>query len=84
MLTGALVTAADPVAPEIVVGPVAVRIQAVATAVPPLVLVTVLIRVRCAGWSSLLMVQVMFALSGTVRVLPVSVPPPVQDQAPAR
>ena len=48
-LTDTFVTAIEPVAPEMLVGPVAVRVQAVGTAVPPLPLVTVLTRVRCAG-----------------------------------
>ena len=48
-LTGAAVTAVPPVAPVIGVGPVAVRVQAVGTAVPPLSLVTVLTNVSGAG-----------------------------------
>ena len=51
-MTGALVTALEPVAPVMVVGPVAVSVQAVAAAVPPLSLVTVLTRVSAVGIGS--------------------------------
>ena len=57
-MTGTAVTASDPVAPVIVVGPAADSVHAVGTAVPPLSLVTVLTRVSVAGWSSLVIVQV--------------------------
>ena len=57
-LTAALVTAAEPVAPVIGVGPAAARVHAVGTAVPPLSLVTVLTKVSVAGLSTLVNVQV--------------------------
>ena len=44
--------------PEIGVGPVAVKVQAVGAAVPPLSLVTVFTNVNTAGWSSLVIVHV--------------------------
>ena len=50
--TLAFVIAASPLWPEIVVGPVALSVQAVASAVPPPVLSTVLARVRWAGWAA--------------------------------
>ena len=81
-LTGAAVTPAEPVAPEIGVGPAAASVQAVGTAVPPLSLVTVLTSVRRAGWSLLLIVQVAEVLSGNTSDAPVSVPA-VHDQVPA-
>ena len=68
--------------PLIVIGPAAVSVHAVGTAVPPLSLVTVFTNVRCAGWSLLLMVQVALVFSGRASDDPVSVPA-VQDQAPA-
>ena len=57
-----LSTAGVPVTPvNGVVGPVAVRVQSVMAAVPPLSLVMVLTSLRWAVWSSLLMVQVTLA-----------------------
>ena len=47
-----------PVAPLIVVGPVACNVHAVGNAVPPLSFVTVFTNVNCAATSSLLIVQV--------------------------
>ncbi len=73
-LTGALVTGGDPVAPVIVVGPVAVSVQSVGAAVPPLSLVTVLTKVSVAAWSSLLIVHVADTPSGSTRLVPVRVP----------
>ena len=70
-------------APLIGVGPAAARVQAVGTAVPPLSLVTVLTRVRVAGWSLLLIVQV---ADGAERQHETDAPvrvPAVHDQAPA-
>ncbi len=66
-----------------VVGPVAVSVQAVGTAVPPLSLVTVLTRVRWGCWAVLVMVQV--ALEPTPRVTLVAVvdAAPVQVQVDA-
>ena len=81
-MTGALVTGAEPVVPEIGVGPVAASVQAVGTAVPPLSLVTVLTSV------SVRRLVVVVDRAGDVAAVrhdheaPVSVPP-VQDQAPA-
>ena len=51
-------TAGSPVGPVIVVGPVAVSVQSVGTAVPPLSFVTVFTNVSVAAWSSLLIVHV--------------------------
>ena len=65
-----------------VVGPVAVRVQAVGTAVPPLSLVTVLTSVNVAGWSSLSMVQVALTPGVRTRLAPVRVPAS-QSQSPA-
>src|SRR5260370_33724928 len=45
----ALVTAAEPLVPEIVLGPVALNVHAVAAALPPLELSTDLVSVRLAG-----------------------------------
>ena len=81
-LTLAAVTGADPVAPEIVVGPVAVKVKSVASAVPPLSLVMVFFNVKTGETSLLLMVQVAFWPGARTRLLPVSVPE-VQDHAPA-
>ena len=63
-----------------VVGPVAVSVQSVGSAVPPLSLVTVLTSVSVAGWSSLWMVQVAVSPLASTSEEPLSVPP-VQDQA---
>ena len=79
-LTAALVTAAEPVAPEIGVGPAAVRVHAVGTAVPPLSLVTVLTSVRCGPMSSLLIVQVTLLPGVMTTALPPVTVAPVQVQ----
>ena len=81
-LTAAAVTAAAPSMPVIVLGPVAVRVNAVSSAVPPLSLTTVLSNVSVAGWSSLVTVQVAFWLWLSAMLEPVWVPP-TQTQAPA-
>ncbi len=80
--TAALVTEVPPVMPLIGVGPAAASVQAVGSALPPLSLVTVLLRVRCAPMSLLLIVHVTFAPLTTTTELPVTIPP-VHDQAPA-
>ena len=65
------------------VGPVAVSVQFDGTAVAPVVpLLTTLTRLRVAGWSSLLILQVALTPGVRTRLAPVSVPA-VQDQAPA-
>ena len=70
------------VEPESGVGPPAVSVQAVARAVPPLSLVTVLRRCSAGALSLLLIVQVTFSPSPTVIWLPFWLPPPVQTQLP--
>jgi hypothetical protein len=78
-----LVTAPLPVAPLIpVVGPAAVSVQAVGSAVPPLLFVTVFTSVNDAGWSSLTMVQVADCPMASVIDAPACVPP-AHDQADA-
>ena len=57
-MTVALVTAPEPDAPVMVVGPVAVRLTVEANTVPPWVLVMVLVSVRTGEMSLSLMVQV--------------------------
>ena len=79
--TWALVTGADPVVPEIGVGPAAASVHAAGRALPPLSFVTVFTSVRCAGWSSLLIVHVADVPTGNTNELPVNVPA-VHDQAP--
>jgi len=79
--TVAAVTAAAPVAPEIVVGPVAFSVKSVATFVPPWVLEIVLAKVNLGLMSVLVMLQVEVWPKARTRLLPVSVPA-VQDQAP--
>lgn len=81
--TLAAVTAGVPVAPVIVVGPVAVNGKSVAKDMPPLSLVMVLAKVSFGAMSSLLMVHVAFWPAAKTRLLPVSVPA-VQLHAPAR
>ena len=73
-------TAGLPVLPEMVVGPVALRVQAGAGAVPPLSLVTVLTRVRLAATSSLVIVQVVVAPLPRLIWPPVTVTPLVHVQ----
>src|SRR5690349_17265619 len=84
----ALVTAPDPVVPEMGVGPAPARVQSVASAVPPLSLTTVLTRVRCAAGgggalSSLVMVQVALSPSARVPARRSCVLSPVQAQSEA-
>ena len=57
-MTDALVTAAVPLTPVIVVGPVAVSGKLLTVAVPPLSLMTVLTSVSVAAWSLLVIEQV--------------------------
>ena len=64
-LTPALVTAPDPVVPEIGVGPAADSVQSVGIAVPPKVFVTVFSSVSCAGTSTLIKVQLPVCSGGT-------------------
>ena len=80
---GALVTAVDPVVPEMLVGPLAESVQSVPSALPPLSLVTVLISVSVAGWSSLSIVHVASSPGPSTSDDPVSVPS-VQVQSAAR
>ena len=76
--TATPVTAALPVAPLTpAVGPVAVSVQSVATAVPPLSFVTVLVSVSVAGWSSFVIVHVTASPSGIVTTAPVTGRSPV-------
>ena len=81
-LTGRLVTAAAPLTPVIVVGPVAVSGKLVTVAVPPLSLTTVLTSVSVAGRSLLVIVQVALWPLARVSWLPDRVPA-VQLHAPA-
>ena len=81
-LTGAAVTAALPVAPEIGVGPAALNVQSVGTAVPPLSLVTVFTNVSWAGMSLLVIVHVADCPSANAIDAPVCVPP-MHDHADA-
>ena len=77
------VIAAAPVVPLIVVGPVAVSVQSVATAVPPLSFVPVFCRVSVAvvgALSSLLMVQVALSPSASVMLDPTTGAPPLFTQ----
>ncbi len=69
-----------PVAPEIGVGPVAVNVQAVGTAVPPLSFVTVFTNVNCAAMSLLLIVHVA-ACPGPRTIDAAVCVPPTHDQA---
>ena len=71
----AFVTVALPVAPEIGVGPAALNVQSVGTAVPPLSLVTVFTNVSWAGMSLLLIVHVADCPSASAIDAPVCVPP---------
>ena len=79
-----LVTAGELPGPVIVCAlPVAVSVQFDGTAVAPVVpLFTTLIRLRVAGLSSLLIVQVALTPTPSTRLLPVSVPA-LHDHAPA-
>jgi hypothetical protein len=52
---------------------VAVRVQSVAAAVPPLSLMTVLTSLRCAVWSSLTIKQIAEPPLGTVTLAPADV-----------
>ena len=81
-MTLAEVTVAAPVAPVIVVGPVAVRLTVFAATVPPWVLVMVLTNVKTGDMSLSLMVQVAVCPAASVKLLPAKVPA-VQLQAPA-
>ena len=78
----ALVIAAAPVAPLMVVGPAAVSVKSVARAVPPFELTTFFTKVSCGEISVLLMVQVADCPIAKDRLLPDSVPAE-QDHAPA-
>ena len=80
--TEAPVTAALPVTPEIVVGPVAVRKTVLAANVPPSSLVTVFTNVSVGEISLSLMVQLADCPSANTKLLPVNVPAE-QLQAPA-
>ncbi len=74
--------AGSPEWPEIGVGPLADRVQAVGRAVPPL---TSLVRVRCAaagGMTVLVIEQDAVSPAARTRLLPLRLPP-VQPQAPA-
>src|SRR5262245_42897498 len=62
------------------VGPSAVSVQSVSTAVPPLLLMTVFTNVSCGGLSSLLMTHVTFSPRAIVTVDPVT---PLQVHADA-
>ena len=71
-----LVTAPLPVAPLMLVGPVAVNVHAVAGCVPPLSLVTVLTSVSRAAWSLLLIVQVATSPIASAMLFPATAAPP--------
>jgi hypothetical protein len=73
--TVTFVTALVPATPEMVVGPVAVRVQSVGIAVPPLILFTTLRRVSVAGREEFMIVQVATALGPKVNWLPLKLPP---------
>ncbi|MNV98872.1 hypothetical protein D3C71_1941730 [compost metagenome] len=79
-LTAALVTAAAPWAPLIGVGPAAFKVQAVATAVPPLSLTTLLRSVSVAGVSSLVTVHTALWPLPSASVLPTTAAPPSIEQ----
>ena len=81
-MTTALVTAAAPVMPLMVVGPVAFNVKAEGVAVPPLLLVTVFTKVSVGALSLLLMVQVAVWPEVRTSWLRVSVPDE-QTHAPA-
>ena len=76
---------ASPFLPEIVVWPVALSVQAVASAVPPPVLSTDFVSVRWAGLGGtnvFVIEQLAVSPGARTRLLPVSVPP-VQAHEPA-
>ena len=60
-----------------VVGPVAVSVHAVAKACPPSLFVTVLTRVRCVNFSSLVIVHVLLSPAANVTL-------PLESQAPPK
>jgi len=72
--TLAAVTATAPVAPEIVVGPVAFSVKSVATFVPPWVLEMVLASVNLGLMSVFVMLQVAAWPAAKTKLLPVRVP----------
>ena len=73
--TAALVTAAAPVIPVIVVAPLtALKVKAETADVPPLSLVTVFTSVSFGAMSASLIVQVGLSPATNTRLLPVSVP----------
>ena len=79
-LTDRLVTAAVPLTPVIVVGPVAVSGKLVTVAVPPLSLTTVLNSVSVAGWSLLVIVQVATSLPTRLMLFADTAAPPFLTQ----
>ena len=82
--TGAFVTAAEPVAPLIGVGPAALSVQSVGTALAPVVpLSTTLTRVSVGATAWLVMVQTTVPCTGSVTREPVD-DPALADPAPGR
>ena len=72
--TEALVTAAEPLTPVIVVGPVAVNGKSLIVFVPPCVLLTVFVNVNVEAWSLFVIEHVALWPLASTRLLPVSAP----------
>ncbi len=78
------VTAGLPLGPLIAIGPAALSVQSVGTAVPPVVpLSTALTNVSVGAMAVLVILHVAFWPRSTVTVVPVEEVPPVHTQADA-